>query len=112
MKEFSNHKIVLFVDVDGFERLDLQHDWTVAYSATRCDLFRIEDVQVRVLLVDRRKILGAQQHRRVVIDRGAIGSVKTRLEAGHGEQRVIFGQVVLELGDRSFDRLRAEQRIG
>ena len=73
MEEFGDHQVVLLVDVDRFEWIDLEHDRSVAHPASPGDLLGGGDVEIRVLLVDRRKILRPEQDRRVVVHRNAVG---------------------------------------
>ena len=82
-------KSASIVDVDGLQRVDLEEDRALADAPPGGDLLGGEQVEVGVLLVDRRQVLGPQQHVGIVVDRRPVGAVQPRLPAGHREQRVV-----------------------
>ena len=89
VERFGEHEVGLLVDVDRLQRVDLEQDRALADAPPGGDLVGGEQVEVGVLLVHRRQVLGPQQHVGVVVDRRPVGGVQPGLPAGHREQRVV-----------------------
>jgi hypothetical protein len=105
-------EVVFLVDVHGLECVDLEQDRGVADPPARSDLLCCEQIQVRVLFVDRWQILGAKQGAWVVVYRSTRCVVKAGLPARDREQRVVRVERRLHPIQGSVDRERPQQWVG
>src|SRR5512135_1624801 len=111
-KKICYRKIDFLIDIPGFVGIDFEHHCLLTDPVMLPDeVLTCKNVQARILLIDRRQVLGLDQHGRVMVDGAAGLVIEAGLQARHGEERVVGGVVSQETLDGTRDRFRLEQRI-
>jgi hypothetical protein len=111
-QEIADREIKFFIYIPGFPGGDLKHERVISDPVTPGrQIGPIEDVNARILLVDRGQILGLEQLARIVVDSLSVPVIQTRLKAGDREERVFAGKIRIKGLDGARYRFGAEQRI-
>lgn len=94
-QEIRNREIQLFIDVPGFIRIDFKHHRRITDAVMPLqEIFTGENIETRILLVNRRQILCLDQHLGVMVNGTSILEVQAGLQAGDGEEGVVLGIIV------------------